>query len=179
MLTRLMLPLLATCIALMACTPIINGSNKAAQDTKQAIYDTKKSWSDLFVYHPEPKTPQTPQTRYCYGTQSDVVCYDSPQEHTTSKLVGYQDGANISWFQPGGGALGASGGEPTASYHTTSVQNAPPMATVVTSGNEIDTSPAVGNGDACSAVGGTKPFYCNESPYVQGAVSTKDNPPPR
>ena len=105
--------LIACLLALTACDKITDTSRAAQSVTKAAFEDTKASWRDFFMYHP-PMPDPLPQTRYCYQMQSDVVCYDSEQRQLTSKLVGYQDGENISWVQPGGGSLGASGGEPIA-----------------------------------------------------------------
>lgn len=107
---------LMSSIALMAmvtgCDKAVDGSNAAASVTSRAFNDAKTTWRDLFTYHSKKPQPQMPQTRYCYQLQTDVVCYDSVQPNSTSKLIGYQDGTNISWFQPGGGSLGASGGDP-------------------------------------------------------------------
>ena len=103
----------ACVFALTACDKLVDSSHAVQSVTKAAYEDTKSSWKDFFTYHP-PIPDSLPQTRYCYQMQSDVVCYDSEQRQLTSKLVGYQDGENISWVQPGGGSLGASGGEPVA-----------------------------------------------------------------
>ena len=105
---------LVLCLAsLAACDKIADQSRAAQSVTKQAFEDSKSSWQDFFMYHPPTPAP-LPQTRYCYQMQSDIVCYDSEQRQLVSKLIGYQDGENISWVQPGGGSLGASGGEPIA-----------------------------------------------------------------
>ena len=95
------------------CDKIANSSRAAQDVTRHAFEDTKSSWRDFFMYHP-PVPDALPQTRYCYQMLTDVVCYDSEQPSLTSKLVGYQDGENIAWVQPGGGSLGASGGPPVA-----------------------------------------------------------------
>lgn len=148
-------------MTLTACEPVADSGAKAADASKQVIYDTKRKWSDLFTYKPKNTTPQLPQARYCYQFQTDVVCYDSPQPHMTSKLIGYQDGPNRSWFQPGGGSLGVSGGPVTTTMPATVVEPVPPPPSVV--------------GDACSGDNTQpKPFYCNESPYVRGAVVSKE-----
>jgi hypothetical protein len=100
-------------LGLTGCDKLADTSRAAQSVTKAAFEDTKSSWRDFFMYHP-PMPDPLPQTRYCYQMQSDVVCYDGEQAGLTSKMVGYQDGENISWVQPGGGSLGASGGEPIA-----------------------------------------------------------------
>lgn len=97
-------------LALSACDKVSDGARAVHDTTQRTLYDTRDSWLDFFTYHP-PKPNQAPQTRYCYQMQSDVVCYDSLQPQQTSRLVGYQDGDHISWVQPGGGALGVSGGD--------------------------------------------------------------------
>jgi hypothetical protein len=101
----------ALLVGLAGCDAAVNGVNTAASVTKQSISDARDTWGDIFTYHPK-ETAQLPQTRYCYQMQSDNVCYDSVQPGLTSRLIGYQDGEAISWVQPGGGSLGASGGEP-------------------------------------------------------------------
>lgn len=108
------LSLLVMSTMLVAACDKVAGVSRAAQETTRNTFnDTKSSWRDFFTYHP-PEPDPLPQTRYCYQMQSDVVCYDSEQRTLTSKLVGFQDGETISWVQPGGGSLGASGGEPVA-----------------------------------------------------------------
>lgn len=108
-----LLLLTVSLFTLTACDKIADQSRAVQSVTKHAFEDTKASWRDFFMYHP-PVPDSLPQTRYCYQMQSDIVCYDSEQRQLTSKLIGYQDGENISWVQPGGGSLGASGGEPIA-----------------------------------------------------------------
>ena len=105
--------LLATTMLVAACDKVAGVSRAAQETTRNTFNDTKSSWRDFFTYHP-PEPDPLPQTRYCYQMQSDVVCYDSEQRTLTSKLIGFQDGETISWVQPGGGSLGASGGEPIA-----------------------------------------------------------------
>ncbi len=107
------LVLLMVMVATGGCDKLTDSSRAVQSVTKNAFLDTKSSWRDFFTYHPE-LPDALPQTRYCYQMQSDVVCYDEQQRQLTSKLVGYQDGDNISWVQPGGGSLGASGGEPVS-----------------------------------------------------------------
>lgn len=121
-------------LAAAGCDKMVQSSNTAVSVTERAFNDTKSSWLSFFTYHPEKPAPG-PQTRYCYQLQSDVVCYDSIQYASTSKLLGYQDGEKISWVQPGGGSLGVSGGDPTVTAATPrnsgaagSVANAAPYA---------------------------------------------------
>lgn len=103
----------ALSMALTACDRAVDTSNAAAEITHKSYVNARDAWSDVFTYHPK-SAPSAPQTRYCYQAQTDVVCYDSPQQGQLSKLVGYQDGPAIGWYQPGGGSVGASGGEPVS-----------------------------------------------------------------
>lgn len=105
--------LLAALLALTGCDALVDGSDAAASITSRSLGDAKQTWVDAFSYHPK-RGPQAPQTRYCYKMVSDIVCYDSLQPGLTAKLVGYQDADKISWVQPGGGSLGASGGDAIA-----------------------------------------------------------------
>lgn len=105
--------LLAVMVTLTGCDAMVDTSDAAASITARSLGDAKQTWIDAFTYHPK-RGPSAPQTRYCYKMMMDIVCYDSLQPGLTAKLVGYQDGDNISWVQPGGGALGASGGDPIA-----------------------------------------------------------------
>jgi len=100
-------------VSVSACDALVDRSRASASITQRAYSDATEMWTDVFTYHP-PKPAQKPQTRYCYTMSSDVVCYDSVQPGLTSKLAGYQDGDSMSWIQPGGGSLGASGGNPIA-----------------------------------------------------------------
>lgn len=99
--------------SLSACDAFVDHTRAEASITQKALGDARGYWEDVFTYHP-PQPAQQPQTRYCYKMSSDIVCYDSVQPGLTSKLYGYQDGAQMSWIQPGGGSLGASGGNPVA-----------------------------------------------------------------
>lgn len=143
----------ATGLTLAACTPVAETADRAAGASKRAVYDTKKSWSDLFSYSPKSTTPQMPQTRYCYAMQADTLCYDSPQAGMSARMTGYQDGANVSSFQPGGGSLGVSGGEATAYFQTNEVHAAPPQSITLEGGNAVATPEAMG----------TTPFYSDVS----------------
>ena len=100
-------------VNLTACDAMVDRSKASASVTSRAFSDATQVWTDVFTYHP-PKPPQKPQTRYCYKQSTDIVCYDSVQPQLTSRLFGYQDGDQMSWIQPGGGSLGASGGNPVA-----------------------------------------------------------------
>jgi hypothetical protein len=104
---------LMSAVTLSGCDAIVDGSKARASVTERAFKDAASAWRDLFTYHPK-EAPNSPQTRYCYQMMTDVVCYDSVQPGLTAKLLGYQDGNRISWVQPGGGSLGASGGTPVA-----------------------------------------------------------------
>ena len=103
----------AVAVCLSGCDALVDRSRASASLTQRAFTDATSAWGDLITYHP-PQPPAKPQTRYCYKMSSDIVCYDSVQPGMTAKLVGYQDDEKISWIQPGGGSLGASGGNPVA-----------------------------------------------------------------
>lgn len=110
---RVAMVMVSAALALSACDRVANSTKSVQTVTYRAFNDTKSSWREFFTYHP-PIPEALPQTRYCYQMQSDIVCYDSQQTALTSKLTGFQDGETVSWVQPGGGSLGASGGEPVA-----------------------------------------------------------------
>lgn len=140
----LCLPLL-----LMACNSVVETSNVAAEMTHSAFNDSVDHWRNVFTYTPKPQ-PQGPQTRYCYKMQTDVVCYDSVQPEQTSRLVGYQDGDQISWVQPGGGSLGASGGAPTAARMSNTVQSSPTTASLSLATSSANTNFSGSSGIAVS-----------------------------
>jgi hypothetical protein len=104
---------LSVLMLLSACDNIVDGQRAAVSSINKSVNESVSLWSDLFTYHP-PVPPQEAQTRYCYRMMSDIVCYDSVQPTLTAKLIGYQDGNKVSWVQPGGGSLGASGSNPVA-----------------------------------------------------------------
>lgn len=123
--------LLAIVVCLTGCDKVADSSRAVQSVASRTFNDTRDSWKDFFTYHPPAPEP-LPQTRYCYQMISDVVCYDSEQPQLTSKLVGFQDGETVSWVQPGGGALGVSGGAPvalrpipknTSTTHTSSIND--------------------------------------------------------
>jgi hypothetical protein len=129
------------CLAVLAaCQPIAETSDRAMGAGKRVATDTQRKWNSLFTYTP-PKPDQLPQSRYCYQLSSDVVCYDSPQTGMTAKMTGYQDGANISAYQPGGGSLGMSGGDPTSGYNTPYIQS-PGETSVDLKSSTVTQSPA-------------------------------------
>lgn len=159
-------------LALAACQPIANTSDRAMDAGKRVATDTQRKWDGLFTYTP-PKSGQLPQTRYCYQMQSDVVCYDSPQTTTTAKLIGYQDGPNMSAYQPGGGSLGVSGGVATAGYNTPYLE-APESAPVsLKAPSSVDGDTSASSVTQRSAEEST-PFYQGESPYQKGSVVARD-----
>lgn len=144
---------------LSGCDKMVDTSKAVQETTMRAFNDTKSSWKDFFTYHP-PQPDPLPQTRYCYQLQSDIVCYDSEQTTLTSKLIGYQDGENISWVQPGGGSLGASGGPAVALRPAVNVQAQMQQQTTMAqsgayTGGMIDTGPVATNAGPSNATSGT------------------------
>ncbi len=157
---------IATLLALSACTPSAESAQQAGVTTRSAMQDNQTAWRGLFNYSPKDRRPLLPQTRYCYQTQADIVCYDNPQPNMTAKMTGYQDGQSISWVQPGGGSLGVSGGEPTAPHDAKTVQVAPMGNSPVTPMEFVNSSPApmvVESPQAPASV----PFQSGESVYVK------------
>jgi|GEM_PF-2050174 len=185
MLHRFVLSVLALAAlgTVAACNDFAQAQRSAADSSKRVVYETKSKWRDLFTYTPPSESEPLPQTRYCYKTQTDTVCYDSPQLNMTAKLVGYQDGANISAYQPGGGSLGVSGGEPTAHYQTEQVQAAPPQHIDLNgTQHSVNTDPTTDGPmlvteQPTSGAPSGAPFYSGESPYVKGAVTSNALPP--
>lgn len=169
-------------LALTACDATRDTSQSAANVSKQMIDETANSWRDLFTFRPRPG-PQDPQTRFCYQMQSDIVCYDTPQTHMTSKLIGYQDGDNISYIQKGGGSMGVS--VPQSRVFTATspyADEAAPVGDVmmqdmmspVQTGEQIsvkETNPTAPSANGCTA--GMSPFECKESGYVKGAPTIR------
>lgn len=154
-------------LALAACTPAAESAQQAGVTVRSSMQDNAAAWRNLFEYSPEDKRPALPQTRYCYQMQADIVCFDSPQANMTAKLAGYQDGNSISWVQPGGGALGVSGGEPTAQHDAQTVQIAPATGGMVAPAETMSTmSAAPAPAIASSDLPGSTPFATGESPYV-------------
>lgn len=160
-------------LLLSGCDKFVHSSKEAQSVTMHAFSDTKDSWKEFFTYHP-PQPDPLPQTRYCYQFQSDIVCYDSVQKNQTAKLIGYQDGENISWVQPGGGSLGASGGPPIALRPARSKAQllsnvSQPQGVVEVGDNSIYTGP-VGKADPASRIS-----VSNASPAM-ATHSTKPKP---
>lgn len=133
---------------LSGCDKITDTSRAVQSVTLHAFNDTKASWTEFFTYHPPLPAP-FPQTRYCYQLQSDIVCYDSEQPQLTAKLIGYQDGENRSWIQPGGGSLGVSGGGAVA-LQPSPVKSPTRMAAVTE--YPIDTGPVAETGAAAGRI---------------------------
>lgn len=79
-------------LLIAACSNVAESNKAAAQSLTRWKNDTGKAWTNLFSYNPEPQTPKLASTRYCYQFASDVVCYDNPQPHLTSRIVGVQGG---------------------------------------------------------------------------------------
>lgn len=152
-------------LLLAACTPAAESAQQAGVTTRNAMQDNAAAWRNLFTYSPRDKRPQLPQTRYCYQMQADIVCYDSPQPGMTAKMTGYQDGSNISWVQPGGGSLGASGGEPTAPHDAKQVQVSPTRGI---SAPVVPTYPGTASGiyEVQQAPAQPAPFATGASDYV-------------
>jgi len=161
-------------LALAACTQAQNTSNEAARVSKDVVDDTRNAWRDLFTYR-KPRQPQEPQTRYCYQMQSDIACYDMQQTNMTSKLVGYQDGQNISYIRQGGGAFGMSSVQseihvPLSPYPEATTVISSDMGAPMQTGNDIAVQdyimPPTPSESGC--VAGSSPFNCKESNYVPG-----------
>lgn len=153
-------------VALAACDNVKSSSDTAARVSKNFVDDTGTAWRDLFTYH-RPRDPQDPQTRFCYQMQSDIVCYDAPQTHMTSKLMGYQQGDQISYIQQGGGSMGVS--TPRSQVFTAPAGSVPDMAAPYSDVQVYEgaVSAPVPNPAECTP--GMTPFECKESQYVPNA----------
>ncbi|MDX2095911.1 MAG: hypothetical protein SFW64_08255 [Alphaproteobacteria bacterium] len=152
---------------LSGCDKITDTSRAVQSVTLHAFNDTKASWTEFFTYHPPLPAP-FPQTRYCYQLQSDIVCYDSEQPQLTAKLIGYQDGENRSWIQPGGGALGVSGGGAVALQPSPVKSQANMAANTV---YPLDTGPVFDNAASGIQVRDMPP--AKSAPAQQGSAAKK------
>jgi hypothetical protein len=74
------------------CTPIVENSQRANHTMRGRIYDATLKVQEYIAYTPEDNSPQAAQTRFCYKTMADIVCYDGPREDISNKLVGSQVG---------------------------------------------------------------------------------------
>ncbi|MBN8543453.1 MAG: hypothetical protein J0M34_04225 [Alphaproteobacteria bacterium] len=166
---------------LAGCEEAHNSSDTAARVANQVKEDTVGAWREVFTFRPT-KPKQAPQTRYCYQMQSDISCYDTPQTHMTSKLVGYQDGESISYIQKGGGSMGISTAQTqiTPPNAPPSSMNAAPYSGVSSDDlmayptnqqeirvDETNAPPPALNPTTCTP--GMSPFECNESQYIPNA----------
>jgi hypothetical protein len=92
--------IISVCFALLGCT-------RAQDTTKQALDkvgdETNASWNELRnildLGHPAPeKKMGKAQSRYCYKTYEDVICYTKPMQGEEYRLVGYQEPAGNSGY---------------------------------------------------------------------------------
>ena len=161
--------LLFAMAGLSACDKATGASREVQSVTRKAFNETQSSWRDFFTYHP-PQPEPLPQTRYCYQMQSDVVCYDSEQRAQTAKLLGYQDGENIAWVQPGGGSLGASGGPPVALRPQAPARGAGVMATHSGNAGGYDTVSVDTDSSALAAKNLPAPVAASNPPVARAYV---------
>ena len=80
------------CVALAAC--------QQTQDTASNAYstvgdETGKSYNKIGelvgLKKPKPPNAPTPQTRYCYHTYNDIICYPHPLPGEEDRMAGYQE----------------------------------------------------------------------------------------
>ncbi len=79
-------------MSLSACDQMNENVGRASDDVKQAYDGTRLKLSDWFYRRNASYAPERPYqpARYCYRVQSDILCYDKPQEELRTRLVGYQ-----------------------------------------------------------------------------------------
>lgn len=82
--------LLIVMALLCACTEMTDTANRAYDDVRAGVYNTTDKIQEWTRYNPPSKTPQAPDTRYCYKALTDIICYDTPQPKISNKLIGYQ-----------------------------------------------------------------------------------------
>lgn len=85
----------ATIIALAAltlggCTELVQTGQKAGGHMRKVMYDSAGKVQELVRYDPGSNFRQMPQTAFCYRTNADIVCYDSPKPYISNRLIGYQ-----------------------------------------------------------------------------------------
>jgi hypothetical protein len=80
-------------IVLMAsgCQSLLDASDSARGNLRQGYIDTSNAWSRVFAVRDNryPERP-LPDTRYCYKTDTDVLCYSDPLPGEDHRLVAAQ-----------------------------------------------------------------------------------------
>lgn len=162
------------CFGLLSCGPVGDGMRYGAKSINKIRNDAVISYNEVKFFKPvADAVPQT-QLRYCYQFISDIVCYDSPQEGTTSKLVAVQDGI------PGRVIAGSTA---TSTVMAPQYAEAAPTEIITTAPNMtygetprplagehsievqgLAPNPVTNEG-GCT---GDSPFPCKESGYVSG-----------
>lgn len=93
-------------VFLMACLCLpLAGCMKAQQSTSKAMdgieQETSSSWHKmrqaLDLEKPKPVPSRKAQTRYCYRTYEDIVCYHKPVPGQEERLVAFQQGNSVGY----------------------------------------------------------------------------------
>jgi hypothetical protein len=163
LMTRYFIVLSSVCLmtALLmsaGCTPLVEGTKKSANSLKKAGDETAATWRRLLYYDPPPTDPQPADTRYCYRYSSDIVCYDTPQPHLTSKIVGVQGPEGVRSVRYSEAAIPIS---------TTYSAPVAPVNTVPAPGdvNSKDIGAPISTAPPLAKVPAAGPFHSGESPY--------------
>jgi YD repeat-containing protein len=81
----------ASCMLLAGCNSVSDGVVRANSKIQTMVYDAAgrvQSWTDPEQY--ERTQANVPDTRYCYKSLGDIVCYNAPQPNMSNPLFGSQ-----------------------------------------------------------------------------------------
>lgn len=81
----------ASCMLLAGCNSVSNGVVRANSKFQTMVYDAAgrvQSWTDPEQF--ERTQANVPDTRYCYKSLGDIVCYNAPQPSMSNPLQGSQ-----------------------------------------------------------------------------------------
>lgn len=81
---------LGVLLMISACAPATRTVEEAVHLSKENWHQWEKKYWELYNYEPFDPPAQFAQIRYCYKTDSDIVCYLRPQPNLSADLVGYQ-----------------------------------------------------------------------------------------
>ncbi len=81
----------ASCMLLAGCNSVSDGVVRANSKFQTMVYNAAgrvQSWTDPEQY--ERMKGNVPDTRYCYKSLGDIVCYNAPQPNMSNPLFGSQ-----------------------------------------------------------------------------------------
>lgn len=121
-------------LLLMGCNAMTENAVRANHSLQKMVYNSAErvqGWTE--PHRPEERQAGLPETRYCYKSMGDIVCYEQPQSEFSNPLFGYQEGYSAAPMPLAASSSSAAAAQPVMMVQEAPLSVAPPPPVAGTS----------------------------------------------